>query len=357
MSSEWITLGSKDPRFQSYLMGRFSKDKRALPVKTLNASSELEVVTFQIVDVPRVQFLQKWSKVLKIHHWVLPISLVLMILISADMAQQAWDPIQAAVGSLALLCWMAAMTLRNDYLDHVSGLDRIFEDGIDRPLQKGWVTAEQIQKLALIFLGAGSVLGSFCLIRAPVVLIPVGATVFLAMWALGLKRVGLQYRLWTEVFAFLLLGPFLSLGFSSAVGLSWSLSILGLGLLNGIMVVLLLHLKNFERMMVQSQLGQANSMTILGFDKGKIFLQVWFSGYLLALIAYHFLFLSSAWSLGFSVLGVALSLLFARVIARLKSPLSSNFHLDILNLNKIVYVVLATWILEYLGYMLVVELV
>ena len=356
MSTEALvlkTLESSDPQFKTYMLGDLPGGLRAIPVKSLNPQSSSHVVTFQIISKPVVPFLLKFVSVLKIYLWILPLALAFFIVGWAQVTGQNWDPTQALVSSLALLSWMSAMTLQNDVLDHLSGIDRVFEDSDERALQKGWITAGFAKRLSYGFFGLGALLGAFVIFQAPWVLLVMGLTVALTMWGFTQHKVGLQYRLWTEVSAFILLGPFLALGFGAAVGLKPSLGLLSLGLIHGVWVVLILHLKNLGRIMVQNQLRHANSMTLIGFDQAKVFLQFWFLLMLTMGLLFHLFFLNQIWTVGFLIAGISLFLLFRKLLRGLRSPLSSRYQKDIVSLRTLAFLYLALWILEFLSYVLV----
>ena len=356
MTAELVTLTAKDQRFTSYLTGSFSNTQRAICLKTLNPSTENEVVTFQIIDIPPVNFFKKWSQVLKIHHWVLPTALVFFVLMTAETGSQAWNPVQASISYLALLCWMSAMSLWNDHLDHISGLDRVFDEEQPRPLQRGWITDQNVRRLAFVFLGMGGALGLLVIWQSPLILIFIGASVFLAMWVMSGVRTGLRYRIWMEMSAFLLLGPFLSLGFASAIGLNFNFQIAYLGTLSGIWVLLILQLKNFSRLMVQNQMKQVNTMTWLGFDQGKVFLKGTYFTLLTLSMFYHWIYMDRAWTWGLMIVTIGLQIIFNRVLNRLNSPVSSHFQSGVRSLVTLVYILVGSLGIEYMSHLLVMTL-
>src|SRR5271166_3218933 len=52
---QWKTFSRRDPEFQSYLDGTFSKNLVALPVRSLNVGTNAEQVTFEIVPANQIQ--------------------------------------------------------------------------------------------------------------------------------------------------------------------------------------------------------------------------------------------------------------------------------------------------------------
>ena len=49
-----ITVYRKDPSFISYIDGSFSKTHRAVPLRSLNVNSDLEQVTFELIEIGKI---------------------------------------------------------------------------------------------------------------------------------------------------------------------------------------------------------------------------------------------------------------------------------------------------------------
>lgn len=317
-----------------------------------------EAITFQVLPVselPKASIRRRWLAILKIYNCVLPSLTIFFVLMKAELENLAWSPSLGLISFIGVIALMIAMNLRNDYNDHVSGLDRIFEDSSERSIQKGWITAHLAKKLSNAFVLIGAVAGAIAVWKSPLSLIAIAVVVAVVVGGTSLHKIGLQYRMWTEVSAFLLLGPLLSIGYALAIRISPDPEIIFIGVLTGWYAVFQLHLKNFARLMVSHQLKLANSVTLLGFERAKFLLWIWWSFFYVLLLVFHICFSPTVWTFGFLLVGSGLSLVFFRQLWSIRSPVGSNLRSGILNLRRLGYVFIAFWILENVGYLLVRE--
>ncbi|MCE3009789.1 MAG: prenyltransferase [Proteobacteria bacterium] len=325
--SELKTLNKSDSDFQSYLLGTFSNTHRALPLQSLNVDSDQERVTFQIVPVQQIEtpdFFVKWSQVFKLHTFIyaaLPMFLIIVKNLFDGTLINPLDGLLAAVGAFFL---HTSLNLRNDFVDHMKGLDRVLPTAGSRAIQKGWVTAQSVKVWAWIYFILGVLFGLKPVLDYPQVLLFVGSLSALGVILITSFRMGVKYRSWTELLVFLLLGPFLTSGFQLSFGAPLDVEAVLIGLLTGWVGVFSLHLRNFELLMVQSQARFRNSITHLGFDSSKVLLKIWWSTFCLGLVLLHVLYSLPEVALVFLVSGFFASFVFWKNLDRLQSPLGSD---------------------------------
>lgn len=327
MNLELVTLHRQDEKFQDYLRGTFSQEKRAIPISSLNAHQKTEQVTFKIVSKSEIvpPFLGwHWLQILKIRNLLMvafPLFLILVTALSAGASLDLRIGTLAALGSFAL---MIAVNLQNDFLDHLSGLDRLHPDSRIRVIQKGWVTAEQMKRWSYFYAILGFGLGLPAIIKYPDIWWIVGGVLVFGIFGLTSYRMGLRYRLWSEFSVFFLLGPVLTLGLHFSFGGIWSFQILSFGVYSGLLSLFYLHIKNFEQIMVNDQARFLNTISFLGFEKSKWMLAAYWGILLLGLMAFY-LQGAELWSLVSQVFfAVYFTQKFYRKLFTLRSPIGSQ---------------------------------
>ncbi len=347
--TELITLSKSDPRFSSYIEGTFSKEKRALPLQSLNVNTSLEQVTFQILPKEKIQppFLGlHWLQVLKVKNLLMVAFPIFLVFARNWQAGTLFDPVSGALAGLGAMFLMTAVNLRNDYLDHLSGLDRLHPWSGSHAIQKGWVTAAQVRMWSFIYLSMGLGFGSSAVIRYPKILILLGAVALLGIMGMTSYKMGLKYRRWSEWAVFLLLGPLLTMGIQYSVGAEFDWITLFLGCLSGWLSVFYLHLKNFEQLMINNQARFENTVTWLGFEKSKAWLIFCWALLMTALVAYPF-YLGVWWTGVVTLtLSTALSFVFIRALWNLQSPVGSHMKTLVHAGQKGLLALMAVWSLE-----------
>ena len=262
------------------------------------------------------------------------------------MAGTLYDPLTAGLSSLGALCLMTALNLRNDYTDHLSGLDRIHPQAGSRAIQLGWVTAKSVLRWSHFYLVLGALLGLRALLLYNEVLILLGVFAFLGIVGMTSYQMGFKYRRWSEWTVFWLLGPFLSVGIQLSTGAGFDLESLALGCLTGWLAVFYVHLKNFEQLMVNDQARFENTITWLGFEKGKRWLLLWWSIFLAAVLVYHHFYSPMIWRWVMGIVLVGATVPFVLKLKRLQSTVGSGIT-DVFQFGKkMIFLVMALWIVE-----------
>jgi len=356
--AELKTLSKNDPDFLPYLLGTFSKKLRALPVQSLNVTTEAETVTFQILNKDEIMtpnFLKKWAQILKLNNFILVFLPVFLVLAKCTLDDIAYDPLLALFSGFGAFALHAAVNLRNDYLDHLSGLDRIHPQSESKSIQKGWITANQVKFFSNLFIGIGFLFGLPSVLFFPELIFIVFALLVLGFIGIQSYRFGLKYRLWTEVTSYLLLGPFLTIGFQMSIGAHYDLETILIGLITGWFAVFVLHLKNFTQIMINNQAGFFNSITFLGFEKSKYLISFWWLGLIFALNIYHIFYSTLEWQVVFILISLVLTFKVYQAVLRIKSPVNSDFKLMLTNLHRLAVILMSVWVIEFVIFIAVIE--
>ncbi|PWU19320.1 MAG: hypothetical protein C5B49_05960 [Bdellovibrio sp.] len=351
------TLTRRDSEFDSYLLGTFSTQSRAIPVQTLNANSDSELVTFQIVPVEEIHqppWFIKWPEVFKVRSLIL-VAFPIFCLLTNNLADEVpMDATLVACSVLSALFIFVGANLLNDYFDYVRGLDRIHPE--QKPIQKGWVTAAATRAWAAVYLAVGGLLGLPAVVVQPVLLYLVALPTGVALGAWLTRLRGLRFRRGAEILVFLMAGPLLTVGFQVAVTGQADVESLWIGALTGWFAVFLVHLKNFSSLMVNAQAGFQNTIVLLGFDRSKKMLAIWWLVLLIGFSAYQYVYALPEWFVASLVGPPLISVSFWRKLREVKSPAGSGLQkLD--QLGRTVALLLVTWwTIENLCSLLMVEL-
>lgn len=266
------TVSSRDKEFASYLDGSFSENEVAMPLRSLNVGTQSEEVTFAIVkneDVQTPSFLKIAQALIRPSTLIFSAGPMLAVLAHAVASKQYFNTILAIACVVGILCFQIAVNLFNDYGDHMKGQDRVRPQGGSRAIQNGWIRAKKVRQMALGLTGFAALCGIPAIVTSPALLLAVVALVIAMEFAF--QRLRLKRRGFSEVLAFALTGPMLTVGFSLAVLGFAGLAEIALGCVFGAVALLYFHSANFENIMVDSQAGAVTWATRAGFEASKTF--------------------------------------------------------------------------------------
>ncbi|WP_413613044.1 prenyltransferase [Bdellovibrio sp. HCB-110] len=353
--SELITLSKNSPEFEAYLMGTFAKDKRALPLQTLNVNSASETVTFRVVPLKtlsRPSSLVVLLKTFKARSFLL-ILVPLFLTLTKNIADNTViDPVTTVIATLGVLLAFMAVNLRNDYMDHLKGVDRVLEKSGSRAIQNGWVTAAQVKSYSSILL-ALSVLSAIPLVIAfPVIAGVIALSLVVGLWAQFKKQNSFKYQIGGEFALFLMLGPLLTVGYQLAMGAGFDDEIFWLGCVWGWLVLFVVHLRNFMNILPSAQAGFTNTVNWLGFDKSRRLLAAWWGLFVVFNLAYHLLYAGFYWGLYLSIALFILSVIFVYKLKNLSSPVGSELRGVFRSGFQLFLLTIGLWVFECLWYLL-----
>ncbi len=272
--TDFLTLERNDPRVEELLLGTFSKSLRALPVASFRSAEvargegALDQWTFEVVDVATLGAPPFWRALLAAVRWqLLPLTLspLLSTFLLLAVFGDNLSPLKMLSAAFGVIALHASVFLLNDGADHLRGLEAPV-------IQRGWMTANDSIQWGRRFLVAGMVIG------LPSVLLSTGGLYLIAAFGpiaiLGFnhRRYGLKYWGVGDTLIFLAFGPLLTAGAALASAGHIPLAIWHSGVLWGWLTVTIFHLRNFEKLFVDSLQRSGTFLARLGFDRAKKFL-------------------------------------------------------------------------------------
>nr|WP_295904108.1 prenyltransferase [uncultured Bdellovibrio sp.] len=353
--SELITLSKNSPEFESYLMGTFAKDKRALPLQTLNVNSASETVTFRVVPVDsisRPSSLIVFLRTFKARSFLLILVPLFLILTKNIVDQTILDPITTGIATLGVLLAFAAVNLRNDYMDHLKGVDRVLEKSGSRAIQNGWVTAAQVKSSSTILLVLAILCALPIVFAFPVVAVVIALGLAVGLWAQFKKQNSFKYQIGGEFALFLMLGPLLTVGYQLSMGARFDQESFWLGCVWGWLVLFIVHLRNFISILPSIQAGFTNTVNWLGFDKSRRLLAAWWGLFVGFNLIYHLLFAGVYWGVYLSIVLLFLSVTFVYKLKNLSSPIGSELRGVFRSGFQLFLLTIGLWVFECLWYLL-----
>lgn len=244
----YITLTSEDPEFQSYLLGTFSNTHRALPVETYSGGSS-ERVTFQIMPLEKIKQPAWWKIYFRsCRPELLPLTLAPAVAawLSHPGEFQQWTRVTSWLAMIGVLFLHTAMFLYNDVQDHLRGADRSnFRRG-SRVIQKGWVTAFQMRRWALVNGGLAVLFGGAAFFNSPLAFLTICLAAGVALAVIAMNR----WTAWgaSDLAIFLLFGPLLTAGVAVAsYGVMGPIDFL-IGSAYGVLTLWVFQIRQFENL-------------------------------------------------------------------------------------------------------------
>ena len=322
VDSQFITIKTEDPLYQTYLNGRFSASKRALPVIRFSKTKPTIQTTFRIVDVDSLKIPAKAQVIflaLRPKYLILSLGPILALGFETVKPGRWTDLWTFGFGTLSFSFFYFSFFLLNDYLDHVSGQDRFFSGRGSQIIQKGWEPAYRIQQWAFVNFILGLV-AAFAIVDFTSSRFWVSGALILFSFALFASLRNLRLIGLAEVIIFLCFGPLLIFSFQSVIlGDSLTVGQLLMSGFFGAQAVIFFHFRQLENIFDGSQLGVRNLVTTLGFDRAKLLVAI----EILASTTWYLFF--AWWSQAHLVLYFAILVVIPRLrdLSDLSSPLSS----------------------------------
>lgn len=327
--NEIITLSRSSPEFEKYLRGTFSKTHRALPIKSLNVNTQSEVVTFSLVpkeSIKRPSLLVIILKAMRVRRFLFILFPLFYILFEKVYNQSFKDPVILFSSTCGLIFLYAAIQMRNDYHDHLNGVDRISSEATSPAIQKGWITAESVRKMSWIFAGISFFCALPVLFIFPEIIMVMLIAGGLLYWSLFRGHSSFKNSPVGELAFGVLVGPLLALGYDISITGNMSWNSFGFGCVWGMFVLFRLHLQNFENLMTASQAKIKNVVNHFGFDGSKKLITWWWLASVLSFLTFQMITTSFfVWS-GSAIILAWMSRNFLKKIKNLSSPMSSQMQ-------------------------------
>ena len=278
MSTRFITLTRGDADFLPYLSGTFSDDEVAVPVESYDVSSQKERVTFQVSPVQKLgafQNVKLLSRLFRIE--ILPITLVPPLVVMFYPGFQNFVYWQVAVALLSIIALHAGIFSLNDYVDHMTGVDRLGEKSGSRVIQEGDIKAYHALRFSL-----GALLLSICLSVPLILLNPVLlifgllATIFGA-FGYVYARSGYRRLVLGGLSVFTVFGPLLVVGTAMLTqqDLDWTkhgVDLFWMSMIFGFCATMYSQSRQLSSQLVDHQVGIRTLAVRLGFDGAKYWL-------------------------------------------------------------------------------------
>ncbi len=268
---EYITLKKGDAEFESYLLGTFSEDRRALPVETFHGQESGERVTFQIVPVSQLD-VPPWWKVYfhscrpELAPLTLGPSMAAWLNHYSSLAQ--WTRWPSWFALLGIFFLHTAAFLFNDFQEHIGGVDRVNRRRGSQVIQKGWVTAVQMRRWAWVNGGLAVLFGIPAFFNAPVELFVICALAALALVTIS-QSWGRRWGL-CDFAIFMLFGPLLTSGIALASFSTFNLADVLLGLALGALTLWVIHVRQIEFLFRSKPEMFRTLLGFLSFDRARL---------------------------------------------------------------------------------------
>lgn len=353
--SQFVTLKKSDPLFMSYLLGTFSKDERAVPTQSFYVGSAQEEVTFRIVkkeDLKKPHFLLLYLQAFRISNVLYVLVPFLLVSVKNIIDHELSDFRTALLACWGVVLGFIAAQLRNDYLDHLKGFDRLFEKAGSRAIQKAWLTAAEVRRWSYFFLILSLCFAIPVFLKQPKVGLLVVLSLMLTLGAQFSRRTSFKYHIGGEFLLFLLLGPLLFSGYQLSFGQPLDQEIFVLGAVWGWLLVGQIHLKNFAQIFDLSHAGFKNTINWLGFDQARGFIALWWFAFIVFFYFYHAFFAGQYWGWYLSLSLLFFSTRFFIKLKSLKSPMGSDIHKIQIIGRRLFLLTVAMWTFESLWYFL-----
>lgn len=356
--SRFVTVKKNSSEYLKYIWGDFSSTERALPIESLNRGAEDDIskesITFEIKSVQEIKkpsFVTMLSRLIKWKYFFLVLVPIYYVMIKNFVYDRLFDPysfILAAIGSLFLF---AGLNIRNDVIDHISGFDRIIKSSSPKPILLGWITARKAKTLSWFFIFVSVLLAIPVCLRQPETIHVVGITFILLLIGNFLNKNNYKFNFFSEFILFLILGPALCSGYQVALGSGVDTEVLVFGSAWGVAVLFLLYVVQFANLFETSQSEIKNTLTLMGFDKSKLFLKSWWGFFLLLWVLYHYFYSSAYWLWCGSLALMFWSFPIFVEITHVHSPMSSGLQRVRKAGLRIIFLMITILILEQTWYL------
>ena len=329
---KFITLKKSDPKFKKYLWGNFSSNHIAIPTTELqnyHLLNEKNEITFEVIEksqILRPSWLTLINSLLKFKSLFFTLIPILYVYVKNDVDDRLFDLRSFIFGCLSLQMLFWGFNLKNDINDYVSGFDKVFSKTKSKPILRGWIKAADVRFLSWVMIILSLMLAMPVFINQPEEIRVVAVVFVLILIGQIWTKNTYKNQILSELILFILIGPGIISGLQVALGSGIDTECLAFGLVWGWAAWFLVHIRNFEQVMILSQLKINNSITRLGFDRSKHFLIFWWLIFIALWAIYHYLYTSTFW--GWSTTGILIfwSLPTFIKISEIQSPVGSNLN-------------------------------
>lgn len=356
-TNKFITLLKSSPEFKMYLEGRLN-EYVSLPVHTMNVGSESEKVTFELYprshfkpkDEP--EFFYKWFIVFKAHLWLFVFFPIFLVVCKNLADNNTTDFFTFSLTGMAAFFVALGLLLKSDYVDYFQGADRLDLSAL-KPLNQGWVSGFAVRVWSSIYFILGLILAIPASVKYNEMFRVTSVVAAIVVLTRLFKNNNYKFKKYYEVFFFILVGPALLSGLQVGMGDGIDTEILAIGTIWGLVGVFYLEIKNFENLLILTQMNIQNTITSLGFDKGKIFLiRLWLL-LVVAMALYRFHYTSTFWFWFGLLVNLFFSFKLLNKINLITSPAGSELKDFSRYGRRLIGLFILIWVIENMFYIFV----
>jgi 1,4-dihydroxy-2-naphthoate octaprenyltransferase len=263
-----ITLTKNDPEFESYLLGTFSKDHRAIPVETYHAATPRERVTFRVIpreEVGAPHWLKIYLRSSRPELLGLTMGPAAAVWLNHPHSLQEWSEIPSWLALLGLFFLHTAVFIFNDVQDHIHGLDRLNHRRGSQVIQKGWASAAEMKRWAMVNAGLALVVGLPSLLNAWIPLLIVCLTAAAAI-LIVIKNFGTRWGL-CDLALMAIFGPLITMGIAFASFGESNIQDFCLGFAFGALALWVFQIRQFEDLFRSKPATLRTFLGFLNFDR------------------------------------------------------------------------------------------
>lgn len=275
------------------------------------------------IESDRPSNIFSWFKTLRVYS--LTASLIPMLLGVSYAFWMGWQVnlIYTSLAVTAGLLLHLASNLHNDVSDHLKEVDYLGSHGGSGVIQKGWLSARTVWKVAIAFYLLGILSGLPVLYARGSELFVVGTLGFLGASGYSFQQYGYKYTGLGDLCVFVMLGPLMTIGTCIAAAGVWNVELILASLPVGCFVALILHGNNINDIPIDRRAGATTLAILLGFEGSKRYYQfLMLTGYFLILV-FVLVGIIPEWSL-FTFLTIPLAFKNVRIMNDAKNPMSPS---------------------------------
>lgn len=346
---KFVTVKKDSLEFKKFIENQYDDQFRAVPVESQNINTAQETVTFEMKprsdfsSLTAKQIVMPLLKLNKFLYFFFPIFFVIATSWNQDLPM---DSLTLVLSWLSITALFLAVNLRSDYIDHTIGLDRILKKTATKPVSLGWISAYKIKRYSNLFFGLSILLGLPVIVAFPITLVTVTASSVIIFWSVLRQKESFRDHLLGDLGWSVLLGPVLSVGFELSIRGESRVETLLFGFVWASIVFYRIQLQNFEVIVEASMAKIRNSITWMGFDKGKNGILILWAVCLILFTLFQFLY--SHWLNWISILVICCFFTFkARtVFQNLTSPIGSEMALFVKEFHQLYVLLTSLWCLS-----------
>jgi 1,4-dihydroxy-2-naphthoate octaprenyltransferase len=265
-----IKISTSDPDYRRLLRtGRVDSSGERYVPDSFVEMAEGKIVLFRKTSDPGPSVWKRWLvsfRAISLTATVCPLLSVAIFGIVQGEAPRLWVGLSAIIAALLL---QIATNLWNDVGDFLRLIDLPGGHGGSGVLQKGWLSLDQVNRAAwiflilAIFLGLPTLFYEWKLALGIVILGILGAALY------SQEKIGLKYHVLGDLTVFLLCGPLLTWGGSLAFYSKIIPGAIELGFFFGFLACAILHANNLQDIDTDRSSGAKTLASLIGFSASR----------------------------------------------------------------------------------------